>query len=393
MRSARLKPVPPPDSAELQADFALINRELTDSCRQLERRVEALSSELEQVDRARLRELEQKEQLSERLRSLLDLLPAGVVVLDERGRIVDANPAARQMLGGSLPGERWGSVIRRAFRPRGDDGHEISLADGRRVSVETRSLERDSGQMVLITDQTATRDLQDRLSRHQRLTAMGRMMAALAHQIRTPLAAAMLYASNIHESELPREQVRRFSARLIERLGHMERQVRDMLTFVRGEAPPSETLDAADLLRQLREAIDPQLLAAGASCEASLDCPPGRTVDVNRDGVIGAVLNLVDNALQAGGAGTRIGLRVVAGAGRIGIEIRDDGPGMSEDVLRRVGQDFFSTRPGGTGLGIAVVRSVARAHGGELDIHSRPGEGTRACLWLAATHAGDSHDD
>ncbi|MFM7274324.1 MAG: ATP-binding protein, partial [Gammaproteobacteria bacterium] len=54
---------------------------------------------------------------------------------------------------------------------------------------------------------------------------------------------------------------------------------------------------------------------------------------------------------------------------------------------------FFSTRPGGTGLGIAVVRSVARAHGGELDIHSRPGEGTRACLWLAATHCGDSHDD
>ncbi|MFM7783843.1 MAG: ATP-binding protein [Gammaproteobacteria bacterium] len=162
---------------------------------------------------------------------------------------------------------------------------------------------------------------------------------------------------------------------------------------MRGEAPPCETLDAAELLRQLREAIDPQLLSAAASCETTLDCPPGRAVDVNRDGVIGAVLNLVDNALQAGGAGTRIGLRVVSRAGRIGIEVRDDGPGMSEEVLSRVGQDFFSTRPGGTGLGIAVVRSVARAHGGELDIHSRPGEGTRACLWLAATHCGDSHDD
>lgn len=393
MQSARLKPVPSRDSADLRAAFALINREFTDSYRQLEQRVEELSSELEQVDRARLRELEQKEQLSQRLRSLLDLMPAGVVVLDERGTVVDANPAARHMLGGTLPGERWGSVIRRAFRPRGDDGHEISLADGRRVSVETRSLERDSGQMVLITDQTATRELQDRLSRHQRLTAMGRMMAALAHQIRTPLAAAMLYASNIHESELPREQVRRFSARLIERLGHMERQVRDMLTFVRGEAPPCERLDAASLLRQLREAIDPQLLSAAAACETALDCPPGCRVELNRDGVIGAVLNLVDNALQAGGAGTRIGLRLVAGDGRLGIEVRDDGPGMSAEVLRQVGEDFFTTRPGGTGLGIAVVRSVARAHGGELDIQSRPGEGTRACLWLAAQHSGDSDDD
>jgi two-component system sensor histidine kinase FlrB len=55
---------------------------------------------------------------------------------------------------------------------------------------------------------------------------------------------------------------------------------------------------------------------------------------------------------------------------------------MSEAVLRQIGQDFFTTRARGTGLGIAVVRSVAAAHGGELDISSTPGKGTRACLWL-----------
>jgi two-component system sensor histidine kinase FlrB len=66
---------------------------------------------------------------------------------------------------------------------------------------------------------------------------------------------------------------------------------------------------------------------------------------------------------------------------------------MGEEILRKVGQDFFTTRPGGTGLGIAVVRSVARAHGGELDIQSRPGKGTHVCLWLAARQFGDRHDD
>lgn len=383
------------DSSELKAAFALFNRvstEITDSYRLLERRVEELSTELEQVDRARLRELEEKEQLSDRLRSLLDLLPAGVVVLDRSGRVVDANPAAREMLGGVVAGERWGKVIRRAFAPRRDDGHEISLANGRRVSVDTRSLERDSGQVVIITDQTETRELQDRLSRHQRLTAMGRMMAALAHQIRTPLAAAMLYASNLRDAELPPEQVRRFSGRVLERLGHMERQVRDMLIFVRGEAAPGEQTRVSRLAEDIREAMDAPLTAARARCDMRVECDLARELLLNRDAVVGAVLNLVDNALQACGNGAELVLRVLEDGDRVGIRVEDRGPGMAEEVLARLGQDFFTTRARGTGLGIAVVRSVARAHGGELGIESAPGEGTRACLWLRGQVQGGRSD-
>ncbi len=380
------------DSTDLQAAFALFNQvstRFTDSYRLLERRVEQLSTELEQVDRARLRELEEKEVLSGRLRSLLDLLPAGVVVLDRKGHVVDANPAAQELLGGQLSGERWGDVIRRSFAPRRDDGHEISLTNGKRLSVDTRSLERASGQVVLLTDQTETRELQDRLSRHQRLTAMGRMMAALAHQVRTPLAAAMLYASNLRDAELPPEQVRKFSSRIAERLAHMERQVRDMLVFVRGEPQPSEQIEAGTLFEDLQEAMDAPLAAARAWCTARIDCDPALSLLLNRDSVVGAVLNLVNNSLQAGGEGTHIDLRVFREADRIGIVVTDSGPGMSEAVLKQIGEDFFTTRARGTGLGIAVVRSVAKAHGGELLIDSAPGKGTTACLWLRCLHAAD----
>jgi len=373
------------DSTDLQAAFAIFNQvstQFTDSYRLLERRVEQLSTELEQVDRARLRELEEKEELSGRLRSLLDLLPAGVVVLDRKGLVVDANPAAQEMLGGGLSGDRWGDVIRRAFAPRRDDGHEISLANGKRLSVDTRSLERGNGQVVLLTDQTETRELQDRLSRHQRLTAMGRMMAALAHQVRTPLAAAMLYASNLRDAELPPEQVRKFSSRIAERLAHMERQVRDMLVFVRGEPQPSEQLTAGSLFEDIQDAMDAPLNASRASCSARIECDPALPLVANRDSVVGAVLNLVNNSLQAGGEGTRIDMRVFRDGERLGIVVQDSGPGMSETVLRQIGQDFFTTRARGTGLGIAVVRSVAAAHGGALEMQSTPGKGTTACLWL-----------
>lgn len=373
------------DSADIQAAFALFNRvssELSDSYRLLERRVEELSSELEQVDRDRLRELEEKERVSERLRSLLDLLPAGVVVLDRHGLVCDCNPAAREMLQGDPVGQRWVEVIRKCFAPRRDDGHEISLASGRRVSVATRSLERDPGQVVLLTDQTETRELQDRLSRHQRLTAMGRMMAALAHQVRTPLSAAMLYASNLCEADLTPEQTRRFSAKILSRLVHLERQVRDMLIFVRGDVALEDECSVGEFIEQLGAAMEAPLAAARARCEVNVGCNPGIGLRCNREILAGALINLVDNALQAGGADARIGLEVALGEDRLRISVVDAGPGMSDEVLAQLEEGFFTTKPQGTGLGLAVARAVAHAHGGELEIVSAPGKGTRASLAL-----------
>lgn len=380
-------------SADIQAAFALFNQvstELSDSYRLLERRVEQLSSELEQVDRARLRELEQKERVSERLQSLLDLLPGGVVVLDPGGVVCDCNPAAREMLGATLPGERWIDVIRRCFAPRSDDGHEISLRSGRRVSVATRSLERGMGQLVLLTDLTETRELQDRLSRHRRLTAMGRMMAALAHQLRTPLAAAMLYASNLCDADLTPEQTRRFSAKVLSRLAHLERQVRDMLIYVRGDLVLDELCSVREILDDLGAALEAPATSAGARCAVAIACDPGLRLRCNREVLGGALMNLVSNALEAAGAGGRIGVDAVLENGRLCIAVRDDGPGMSAGMAALAGEDFFTTKAQGTGLGLAVVRAVARAHGGEFRIASTPGEGTRASVFLPLVPAAGS---
>jgi two-component system sensor histidine kinase FlrB len=379
------------DSAEIQAAFALFNQvsaELSDSYRLLERRVEELSSELEQVDRARLRELEGKERVSERLRSLLDLLPGGVVVLDRHGIVCDCNPAAREMLQGGVLGERWVEVIRRCFAPRHDDGHEISLASGRRVSVATRSLERDKGQVVLLTDQTETRELQDRLSRHQRLNAMGRMMAALAHQLRTPLAAAMLYASNLRDAQLTPEQTRKFSAKILSRLTHLERQVRDMLIFVRGDVALENVSSLGELFEDIAAAMEAPLASAQARCEQRIDCDRTLQLLCNREVLSGALLNLVTNALQAAGQGALIAVQAALRDGRVCISVCDNGPGMSPDVQAQLGDGFFTTKPQGTGLGLAVVRAVARAHGGELEIRSVPGQGTCASVLLPLHERG-----
>src|SRR5690606_39895731 len=112
-----------------------------------------------------------QEQLADGWPTPLGALLAGVVVLEKRGVLSQCNPAAMALLGEPLDGERWIDVIKRCFSPRSDDGHEVSLKDGRRVSIEIRTMENQPGQLILLTDLTETRQLQSQLAHAQRLSA------------------------------------------------------------------------------------------------------------------------------------------------------------------------------------------------------------------------------
>ena len=194
--------------------FSQMSSQLTDSYSMLEARVTELKGELAVVSAQRMQELAEKERLANRLQNLLDLLPGGVIVIDGHGIVREANPAAIDLLGLPLEGELWRHVIARCFAPREDDGHEISLKNGRRLSIATRSLDAEPGQLVLLNDLTETRHLQDQLARHERLSSLGRMVASLAHQIRTPLSAALIYASHLTDEQLPTATHQRFAGRL-----------------------------------------------------------------------------------------------------------------------------------------------------------------------------------
>jgi two-component system sensor histidine kinase FlrB len=378
----------PPASAEqanragLEQAFSLFNQmstQLSSSYSMLEARVTELKGQLALVSAQRMLELAEKERIANRLQSLLDLLPGGVIVIDGQGVVREANPVARNLLGQPLVGMLWRQVIARNFAPREDDGHEISLKDGRRLSIATRSLHAEPGQLVLLTDLTETRRLQDQLSRHERLSALGRMVASLAHQIRTPLSAALLYASHLTEQVLPAEQQQRFAGRLKERLHELEHQVRDMLIFARGELPLPDRLPPKALFDALRSAAEPHVL--GMQVRWQCDSRNGELL-CNRDTLVGTVLNLIENAIQAGGREARLKVHLYRRGETVRLCISDDGPGIDRVTLARLGEPFFTTKTTGTGLGLAVVKAVARAHQGDVQLRSRPGRGTCAILTL-----------
>ncbi|MGE8354287.1 MAG: sensor histidine kinase [Pseudomonas protegens] len=366
----------------LEQAFALFNQmssQLTDSYSMLEARVTELKGELAVVSAQRMQELAEKERLANRLQNLLDLLPGGVIVIDGQGIVSEANPAACDLLGLPLEGQLWRNIIARSFAPREDDGHEISLRDGRRLSIATRSLDAEPGQLVLLNDLTETRHLQDQLARHERLSSLGKMVASLAHQIRTPLSAALLYASHLTEQELPVATHQRFAGRLKERLHELEHQVRDMLVFARGELPLTDRLTPKSLLQSLQAAAltHVQDVAVRWQC----DSHQGELL-CNRDTLVGALLNLIENAVQASAGAARLKVHLYSRGDTLRLCISDSGSGIDAAVLERLGEPFFTTKANGTGLGLTVVKAVARAHQGELSLRSRPGRGTCALVTL-----------
>jgi two-component system sensor histidine kinase FlrB len=239
------------------------------------------------------------------------------------------------------------------------------------------------GRIVLLHDITEAQELRTQASRNQRLAAMGEMAAQLAHQLRTPLAAALLYAGNLENPDLPPTSRVPIAQKTVGRLKHLERLIQDMLLFARGEVLGRERFAVGDLLKELCHTFEPLALNCGIQFSMD-DASHGASLVGNRKSLLGALTNLLENALQAvsiDGAG-QINLSAHPVEQGIELRVRDNGRGMDADTAARLFDPFFTTRTEGTGLGLAIARGVARAHGGGIEVHSLPGAGAEFLLTL-----------
>jgi two-component system sensor histidine kinase FlrB len=357
------------------ASFNQLSRQLIDSYQTLERGVSRLGATMRGREAEPRAQQVRDEIEKSRLRQVLDALPGGVVVIDGDGVIQDHNPATTELLGIPPRGKLWREVIEQVFAPRADDGHDISLRDGRRVHLSTTPLGDEPGQIVLITDVTSTRALQDKLHRYERLSALGEMAAGLAHQLRTPLSAAVLHLGLLKQDN-PNIDRRAVVEKVFSRLRHIEALVRDMLSLARTDHAPGETVTPGQIVRELEQAIA-ATLPAERIATTFIDDTRGVHVCVHRELLLSALTNLVHNAVEA--MPERGALTVRARASHddyVELCVTDTGAGMPEDVQRRIGEPFFTTRDNGTGLGLAVVNAVAKVHQGVMTFTSRAGAGS-----------------
>ncbi len=337
--------------------FGGASAELCGAYDSLQARIADLGAELAEARQG-------KEHLSSRLAALLQALPGGVLVLDAHGRIQECNPAAASLFGEPLIGLEFGAVITRAAAGGGVRAAEhTELKSGRFVNISRSDLG-DGGEVVLAADVTESHWMQALMSRQQRLLTLGELAAGLAHQIRTPLAAALLYASQMTLPDRDPKDLARCAQRTADSLKQLDRLVTDMLAFAHGGAA-REVVNLGAVLEQVAQWLRPAL-RDGITITIRTEAPR-LCVRANASSLISAVLNLATNALQA--AAGKVALELAArhgAAGRAEIVVSDDGPGVPRHLRERIFEPFFTTRTRGNGIGLAIVKSVVAAHHGSV---------------------------
>lgn len=359
--------------------FNQLSESLETTYQFFEDRVAHLQFQIKELQQKRDESVEDRDYLSRDLTNILQAIPAGVVVLDPAGRIRHCNPAATDLLGGPLKGEVWRDIVARDFAPRSDDGHEVSLRDGRRVSIATCPIGDDPGQVMLLTDVSETRRLQAQLSQQQRLTAMGEMTAGLAHQIRTPVSSVLLSMSQLKNNKLDETSHTKIVDKIIAQMRSLEGLVNDMLLFSRTGFAGEELIDIDLLLEAVKSETKQQI----SESDAVLHIKSGE----NKSNAIGnsailqsAIQNLISNSLQACPEGVEINIEVVAPENnRIDILVSDTGPGIPVEIREKIFDPFFTTREKGTGLGLSIVRAIIRAHNGEVWLDETS---TKGCVFI-----------
>lgn len=362
---------------ELEEAFELFNQTST----QLTYAYEALQNQVTDLQAQLAASDQEKQQVADRLEQLLDLLPAGVIVLDGKAQIVEMNPAAEKLLGKDAKDRLWKVVVDNAFLSTNNAGELIThegkvfqLSSTPLINSNSSGMPTNLSEIILIQDVTPAKELQTHIARHQRLNSMGEMAASLAHQIRTPLSAALLYVSQMRSAQLTEEKRLKFVDKSLKSLRHLETLVKDMLQYAKGGKVSSKEINVETLISTLQQLSEP--LEKNGDLIVFKQNRPGLAVLGDQDALQTALQNLINNAVDIQGkeGWVEVGTQLISGD-RIDFYVKDAGPGINENLLEKIFEPFYTKRAKGTGLGLAVVRAVAEAHGGEAWVRSVEGHG------------------
>jgi two-component system sensor histidine kinase FlrB len=256
----------------------------------------------------------------------------------------------------------------------------------------TEAYEELQGQVARLSAELAVAN--GELARRERLSILGEVAAKLAHQLRTPLATALLYVGHLARPTLNETDRVRFAEKTLTRLHYLERLIQDMLSFVKGQQGQRARFSVHDLADEVWQAIEPQ--ASLLDVHLALDkSGPDVMLEADRQALQGALINLLENAVQASRSGGRVQFGVATGGAVVVFNVADEGRGISDPDRERLFEPFFTTRSEGSGLGLAIVKQTADAHRGWIEVQSEPGRGSTFTLYIpesgTAEESGETH--
>ena len=358
--------------------FEHISEQLQRTYQDMDQRAAMLTRELIAARQDRQRQTSEEEKLTERLTKLLSALPAGVVLTNKLNIIQESNPAADKFFKADIRGKNWQQLIE--DNTRYQDGQDIHLKNGNILSITRQQLD-DAGEIILINDVTDTRMLENLANRQKRLAAMGQMAAGLAHQLRTPLSSAVLYASQLTRKDMTAEHQARAVGKIRTSLRYLEKLINDMLMYAKGGEFTDEPFSLNQLLLSFYSRIETRLKQTQSIIKID-----NQIKSVSLKGSMGALVsvltNIADNALDACQNNCILNLTIYQKDQYLVIAITDNGPGLSVEQQNNIFEPFYTEKNNGTGLGLSVARTIAQAHKGDLFVKSVEGQGCTFSLCL-----------
>ena len=332
---------------------------------------------------------------------LISRLPVGIIATNAEGHIQTFNSTAAEFTGKTpeqIIGHLQTAVLPQILQltpPPGREGEtieqEIFLPPDsptpRHLHVSSVPITDEHtntiGRVVLMYDLTETKKLEAQVRRHDRLVALGKMAAGVAHEVRNPLSSIKGFATLLG-SRFPEESEEGEASRLlVNEVERLNRSITELLTYARPLPLAIAEIEIEPFIEASLKLIqsDAKELGVAVRHEISL---ARKQVRLDKDRLNQVLLNLYLNSLQAMEHGGELQVSVQEGnrPGTVEIQVRDTGCGIAEDTLERVMDPYFTTKPEGTGLGLAMVYKIIDEHGGTIKIASKEGQGTTVNIVL-----------
>ncbi len=333
--------------------------------------------------------------LRENLDQVMGGLEDGLLLFNGQGRAVLVSPSTERFLGGrsdELRGRRVSDIfppthpLRAVLHIEADqiepaEGKEVTLDGGdgpQRIGVSVQVIrERGTrmGTLVTLRDVESLERIGSQLQVSERLAALGRVTAGVAHEVKNPLNSMRLWLE-VLKANMPVEPEPQQAVKMLDsEIDRLDRAVKTFLNFTRPVELNLEETDLRVLLEEIMDAARPSIAQASLELRADLpsDCPP---VLVDRQLIHQAVLNLLLNASEFTDPGGRITLSLRRSGEFAVIAVEDSGRGIPAGDQKKIFQLFFTTRPGGSGIGLANTFRFVQLHNGGIEFESETGRGT-----------------
>src|SRR5215467_7721145 len=347
--------------------------------------------------------------LKENLDQMMANLQDGVMLFTSDFRAVLVSTSAERLIGkprgemlGSNPTEifstdsRLGQAILEAFETRhSPEGEEIELENGRRIQIELDFIEEHGeriGALLTLRDAESMHRIEDEIELSRRLAAIGRLTSGVAHEVKNPINAIVVHLEVLRQKlNQVDPDTRRHMDVISSEIRRLDRVVQTLVDFTRPVELRLSDMDLRKLVDEVGLLASPEAERGGVHIERETTIEP-LPVRIDADLVKQAILNIVINGVQAMSDGGKLHIFTRREGEGATITVRDEGPGIPAEIRDKIYNLYFTTKKGGSGIGLAMAYRVIQLHNGALEFDSVEGRGTTFTLRIPLTEGSSASE-